>query len=244
MRPMLKTPYRRVRIRPLGRNAEFETRLEFAVATLVVMLLALAVMVALTPTRAYGQIAPDAPRLISPHGSGGMGVHWLRNEAFPGDQGALLVTWAMPALPSGMRLRAGGGQGAGGASAVFGGIDYQVPLRRSARQWGFELDWQSGVGISAGDYSLVTLPVGLSGGLSWQSGTVWIAPFVTAGVAADLRLGDEAPGKEFVVDPTLEAGLDVAFDRERTVVLRAATIWGERQAVSLGFAVGVGVLRR
>jgi hypothetical protein len=28
------------------------------------------------------------------------------------------------------------------------------------------------------------------------------------------------------------------------VLLRAATIWGERQAVSLGFAVGVGALRR
>ncbi len=228
----------------MPRRAEFETRVSYVVAALIVMLLALAVMVALTPARAYAQIAPDAPRLISPHGSGGVGVHWLRNEAFPGDQGALLVTWAMPALPSGMRLRAGGGQGAGGASAMFGGLDYQVPLRRSAKPWGLELDWQSGVGISAGDYSLVTLPVGITGGLSWQSGAVWLAPYVTTGVAADLRLGDQAPEKEFVVDPTIEAGLDVAFDRARTVVLRAATIWGERQAVSLGFAVGVGALRR
>ncbi len=210
----------------------------------VSMLFRAVLALAAAPAVAAAQLAPDAPRLISPHGSGGASVHWVRSDNYPGAQGALLATWAMPAMPRGMRLRAGAGQGAGGASAFFGGIDYQVPLRRSTGQWGLDIDWQAGLGLSAGDYSLVSLPVGLSGGLSWTSGTVWVAPFVSGGVAADLRMGDEAPGKEFVVEPILEAGLDLAFDIERRVVLRAASSFGDRSAVSLGFAVGVGRLSR
>lgn len=201
-------------------------------------------LLAILPALAQAQLAPDAPRLVSPHGSGGVGVHWVRSDAFPGDQGALLVTWALPSLPAGMRLRAGGGQGAGGRSAFAGGIDFQAPLRRRPAPWALELDWQAGLGIAAGDYSLITLPVGLTGGVSWQSGTVWIAPYASAGASADLRFGDRAPDREFIVDPTLELGLDLAFDAERKVVLRAATVWGERQAVSIGAALGVGRLRR
>jgi hypothetical protein len=203
-----------------------------------------ALILLLFPAALAAQIAPDSPRLISPHGSGGLGVHWVRSDAFPSDAGALLVTWAMPALPDGVRLRAGAGRGAGGANAVAGGIDLQLPLRRSGKPWALELDWQTGLGLSAGDYSIITLPVGLTGGVAWTSGSVWIAPFASVGLAADLRLGDNAPAKEFSVDPTLEAGLDLALDEERRVVLRAATVWGERQALSFGVAVGLGRVKR
>lgn len=37
------------------------------------------------PSEAMAQIAPDTPRLVSPHGSGGLGVHWVRAETLPGD---------------------------------------------------------------------------------------------------------------------------------------------------------------
>lgn len=210
----------------------------------VSMLFRSVLALAFAPAVATAQLPPDAPRLISPHGSGGASVHWVRSENFPGAQGALLATWAMPAMPRGMRLRAGAGQGAGGESAFFGGVDYQVPLLRRATGRGLELDWQTGLGLSAGDYSLLSLPVGLSAGVSLSSGPVWVAPFVTGGVAADLRMGDAAPEKEFLVEPTLEAGIDLAFDAERRVLLRAATGLLDRRAVSLGFAVGVGRLVR
>ncbi len=219
------------------RTRGVDERLAAFIAVAVALFLAL-LAAALLPARAHAQLAPDAPRLISPHGSGGLGFHWVRTEAFPDDDGALLVTWAMPALPTGMRLRGGVGRGAGGANAVMGGIDFQVPLHRGPkRAWTLDLDWQSGLGFSAGDYSILTLPAGLSGSASWSAGQVWVAPFLTAGATADLRLGDEAPEKEFRVDPTAEVGLDLAFDAARRVVLRAAHVWGERQSVSLGVAV-------
>jgi len=196
------------------------------------------------PSLAAAQLAPDSPRLISPHGSGGLGVHWVRSETLPGDDAAVLATWAMPGLPAGMRLRGGAGKGAGGVNAAFGGIDFQAPLMRGAKPRPFDLDWQSGVGLSIGDYTLVTIPVGLTGGVSWTSGTVWMSPYVTAGIAADLRLGDEAPEREFEVNPSLDVGLDLSFDIERKVVLRAATSLGDRQAVSLGIALGLGRFKR
>lgn len=196
------------------------------------------------PGLAAAQLAPDSPRLVSPHGSGGLGVHWVRAETLPGDDAALVATWAMPGLPSGMRLRGGAGKGAGGVNAAFGGIDYQRPLMRGAAPRPFDLDWQSGVGVSIGDYTLVTIPVGLTGGVSWTSGTVWMAPYVTAGIAADLRIGDQAPLREFEVSPSLDVGLDLSFDIERKLVLRAAAALGDRQAVSLGIAVGMGRFKR
>ena len=204
----------------------------------------LALALTLLPSLAAAQLAPDSPRLVSPHGSGGLGVHWVRAATLPGDDAALVATWAMPGLPAGMRLRGGAGKGAGGVNAAFGGIDYQRPLMRGAAPRRFDLDWQSGVGVSIGDYTLVTIPVGLTGGVSWSSGTVWMAPYVTAGVAADLRLGDQAPAREFDVSPSLDVGLDLSFDIERKLVLRAAAAFGARQAVSLGVAVGLGRISR
>lgn len=196
----------------------------------------------LAPAALAGQIAPDTPRLISPYGSGGLGMHFVRAATFPGDDDALLGTWAMPGLPKGVRLRGGVGKGARGVDAVLGGVDVQAPLIRGSDELPFDLDWQGGVGVSFGDYALVTLPVGLSGGMSWRSGTTWVAPYATAGFAADLRMGNDAPEREFEVNPSLDIGLDVSFDVERKFVLRAAASFGDRQAISVGFALGLGRL--
>ncbi len=194
----------------------------------------------IVPAALGAQIAPDSPRLISPHASGGLGIHYLRPEVLPGDDEAILGTWAMPGLPKGVRLRGGVGRGTGGVDAIFGGIDVQAPLLRGKAEMPFDLDWQTGAGLSIGDWTLVTVPIGLSGGFAFTSGSVWIAPYLTAGLAADLRLGDDAPDKEFEVSPSLDVGLDLAFDRERRIVFRGAASLGDRQAVSLGLAFGLG----
>ena len=213
------------------------------VASRVARVVALACLIASAPTvAAHAQLAPDSPRLISPHGSGGLGVHWLRAATYPGDEGGLIATWAMPGLPDGMRLRGGVGRGVAGENAAFGGIDLQSSLMRGATLRAFALDWQTGAGVSVGEYVLITLPLGLSGGVSWTSGDVWIAPYLTAGLAADFRVGDAAPEREFEVSPSLDVGLDVSFDANRRFVLRATTSLGDRQAVSVGLALGLGKL--
>ncbi|MDH5234087.1 MAG: hypothetical protein OEW77_03945 [Gemmatimonadota bacterium] len=203
-----------------------------------------AVLLGLTGHELLAQVAPDAPRLISPRGSGGLGVHWVRSDALPGAGPAVLVTWATPGLPDGVRFRGGVGQGAATTNAFFGGLDLQAPLRRAPAAGGVDVDWQSGFGVSIGEYTLLTLPVGLTGGVSWTSGSLWLAPYVTGGVAADMRLGGGAPAREFVVATVIDVGLDLSLDEDREFVLRLAAGLGDRRAVSFGLAYRMGRLAR
>lgn len=200
----------------------------------------------LPATPASAQLAPDTPRLVSPNGPGGLGVYWLRAATLPEDGDGILVTWAPAALPDGVRLRAGGGTGANGDMAGFGGIDAQTPLIRDATTLPVDLDWYTGIGFAAGSYLLVTVPAGISGSVSWSSGSIWMAPYVSAGLAADLRIGESAPGEEFEVHPAVDIGFDLSLDAARSFVLRAAASLGDRQTLAAGIVLGGGerALRR
>ncbi len=200
----------------------------------------LVIALAVFPSSSASQLAPDTPRLISPSGPGGLGVHWLKPGAFAQDDDALLVTWAFPGLPPGVRLRGGAGEGTDGQTAGFAGLDVQSPLVRDDASLPFDLDWQAGVGVGFGENLLVTVPLGVSAGISWSSGAVWMAPYVSAGLAADLRLGEEFEGEEFEVYPALDIGLDLSLDSGRRFILRAASSLGDRQAVAIGLVIGGG----
>jgi hypothetical protein len=209
----------------------------------VAVLVAVGLSVA-APAAAYGQIAFDTPRLISPRGPSGLGVYWLRAETLPGDGDGVLVTWAPSALPDGVRLRGGAGEGAGGDLAGFGGFDVQAPLLRGGADLPLDLDWYTGIGVGAGNYVLVSLPLGLSGAISWSAGSVWLSPYVAAGVAADLRLGEFERAEEFEVLPAADIGLDLALDAARRFVIRAAASIGDRQSTAVGVALGGGARTR
>lgn len=194
----------------------------------------------LVPTGVAAQFAPDAPRLVSPHASGGVGVHLVSVPTEPGSDRAVVFTWAAKFLPQGVRIRGGAGNGVGDEAAVALGFDVQAPILRGKGRVPFDLDWQGGIGISRGQFGLVSLPMGVSGGVAWQSGAIWAAPYVTAGLVADLRTGQDAPAEEFRMRGTADIGLDVSFDAERNLVLRAAHgITGRRQSsVGLAFYLG------
>ena len=198
---------------------------------------------ALFPVATGAQLAPETPRLVSPYSSGGLGVHWLRAHTLPFDDQAVLVTWAMPGLPDGVRLRGGAGRGAHGGNAFLGGLDVQRAAWRGDETFEFRLDWQGGVGASVGDFAVVTVPAGITGGVLLGEGAITFAPYLAAGAVAELRVGERAPPRRFEIGPSLDAGVDVGFDRERHVVLRLAASLGDRQAVTMGFALGVGAAR-
>lgn len=195
---------------------------------------------ALFPVAVGAQLAPDTPRMVSPHASGGLGVHWVRAHTLPFDDEAVLVTWAMPGLPDGMRLRGGAGRGAHGGNAFLGGFDLQRPAWRGDSLGSFIVDWQGGVGASVGDFAVVTVPVGITAGVMIGDGALTLSPYLTAGAVTELRMGDVAPPKRFDVGPAVDAGADIGFDRERRFVLRVAASLGDRQAMAVGFAMGVG----
>jgi hypothetical protein len=152
----------------------------------------------------------------------------------------VLITWAPAALQGRVVVRGGGGTGAEGIPAGLAGIDLRVPMAR--RQTGAPLDvsWTAGVGMSAGEYLMFTLPMGMSVGREWASGSVAFAPYLSGGVAFDMRLGEEAPEQEFVVQPVAEVGVDLSLDPARRVTLRGGASLGRREAVAIGAIVQAG----
>jgi hypothetical protein len=198
------------------------------------------VLLAFAPIGLEAQFAADTPRLLSPNGPGGLGVYWVQADTYPGDDVAVLATWAMPGLPPALRLRGGVGKGAADEQAIFGGNDVQTFLAQAREGMPLDLDWQAGAGLGVSDHAAVSVPVGLTAGVSWSSGSVWMAPYVAAGITADLRFGGDFEGEEFEIDPALDVGLDLSLDSARNLVIRAAASFGDRQALAVGAAVGGG----
>ncbi len=194
------------------------------------------------PGSLAAQLAPDTPRLMSPNGPGGLAVLWVQPDALPGDEKAILATWTPPGSP-GLRFRGGFGIGADDDEAFLAGIDLQTAITRRGT-FPFDLDWQAGAGVGFGSHLLLTVPVGVTAGRSWSSGDVWIAPYVSVGLAADLHFGDDFEGDEFEVDPALDVGFDLALDDARHAVIRAAASLGDRQTLAVGLAIGGGARTR
>jgi hypothetical protein len=206
--------------------------------TLLVLLAGLAVVSPASPAAA--QIVWDAPRMIGPESPSGLGVYWMRAGALPNDGDVVMGSWSLPAFGGAVAVRGGGGRGAGGETAGFGGIDLHAPLTRHTASQPLDLEWTGGVGFSVGQSLLISVPMGISAGRSWSSGSVWFAPYVSLGVALDFRAGDEAPDREFEVQGSADIGVDLAFDPARRFVVRAAAALADRQAVSVGFVIGGG----
>lgn len=191
----------------------------------------------LAPAAASGQILPDSPRMLGPATPSGLAVHLLRADGLPGDGDAVLAQWQPPGLPEGVWLRGGGGTGAGGDDAFFGGIDVRAPLFSSTP---VQLAWTAGVGVGTGNWTALALPMGVQAGLEWAAGSVWLAPWVGVGLTMEYRLGDEAPETTFDAFPTAEIGAELSLDPGRRVVLRAGAALGDRQAAALGLLLRTG----
>jgi len=196
---------------------------------------------------AAGQVAWDTPRLLGPESPAGFGVYWLRTSTGT-ETDAAMATWALPGSGGNIILRGGAGidrggePGGGDLLSAFGGIDLRAPIARHTPQQPLDIEWYSGLGAGAGpeseQYVLVTVPMGISVGRSWTSGSVWLAPYLALGLALDLSLGDAAPGDEFDVTPAADVGLDLALDPARRFIVRVGASLGDRQAVAVGLDLG------
>lgn len=204
---------------------------------------ALALLGAAGAAPASAQITWETPRLLGSDPPRGLGLYYAEFGALPGDDRAVVVTWT-GGLPDGLRLRGGVGEGAGSddeadldVNAVFGGIDVWHTLTRGPESAPLEVVWTTGFGVGVGDWTLVSVPVGLTTGTTWSSGSVWLNPYLHAGVVMDLRVGEEAPDEEFEVGVATDLGVNVAFDPGRRVVISASAGLGDRQAVAVGLVL-------
>jgi hypothetical protein len=190
---------------------------------------------------AVAQLASDSPRMLGPHAPAGFGMYWLRSSAFPGDGDGLLITWAPVGLDAKLVLRGGAGTGLSGTPAGFVGVDTRVPIRGGPGRL-LDVSWNAGLGASFGEYLMGTLPMGISVGPHWASGAVSFAPYLSGGVALDMRFfqDERDPQEEFSVQRTLELGSDLSLDAGRKVTLRASVSLWERRAVAVGVTVQGG----
>ncbi len=205
--------------------------------------LALVGLLAGLPSAASAQFAWETPRMLGPDTQGGLAVHWLQAETLPGDDQGVMVVWQPPGLPDNVFLRGGAGTGAGDQSAGFGGIDVRTRIADARPGQPLDIAWIAGAGVGVGDYLLFTVPVGLTAGRSWASGSVWFSPYLGIGVAMDYRrsLDDEDDiDDEFDVYPTADLGVDLALDPGRRFILRAGAALGDRQAIALGVQIRTG----
>ena len=192
---------------------------------------------ALAVSGAAAQTAWETPRFLAPQAIGGTGLYYVRYAALPGDGQGGFVVWSPPSR-RGISLRLGAAEGAGGVTAGFGGVEMSAPIAERTEARPIDVSWNAGAGVAVGEYLLVSVPVGLAAGRAWESGPVWLSPYVGVRAAMDLRLGDEAPTEEFEVSPGMDVGLDAAFDRGRTVILRLSTSLGDRSALAIGLVIG------
>ena len=209
--------------------------------------LGLAVSAALvTPSGAVAQIAWDTPRMIGPETPSGLGFYWVRGETLPGDDDAIAASFGLPGTGGSVILRGGVGYGVNEEESAFGGVDLRAPIARHSDTQPLDIEWTGGAGLGVGEYWLFTVPIAISAGRSWSSGSVWFAPYVSLGVAFDYRWepdsGDDAseffPDEEFEIGSSAGVGADIAFDRARRFVIRAAAALGDRQAVAVGLSIG------
>lgn len=201
-----------------------------------------ALALALAAAQLEAQIAWDTPRITGPETPAGIGVHWMRADALPGDDDAVFGTFSLPGTDGAITLRGGIGTGVAEENAFFGGVDLRAPIAMHTETQPFDIAWSGGAGLGFGEYFLASVPFAVSVGRSWSSSSVWFAPYLSAGAALDYRFGDSdlVPDEEFEIQATGGLGADISFDAARRFVVRVATSLGDRQSVSVGLLVRGG----
>lgn len=206
------------------------------------VLIAATLLALLPPAPARAQIAWDTPRMIGPESPAGFGVYFIRSAALGPEVDAGMITFGLPGTGGAVSVRGGAAQDLDDDFTVFGGIDLRAPIATHTDDQPLDLAWVAGIGAGAPTNServgTISLPMSISAGRSWSSGSVWLSPYVSLGVAFDLHVGAEAPEDEFEWSPAADLGLDLALDAARRFVVRVGASIGARHAVAVGLDVG------
>jgi hypothetical protein len=188
------------------------------------------------PPGVRAQTAWDAPLLLPPQPAPGVGVYLT--DMHSGGLG-VLGTWRSSTWNYGLRLGISDG-GSNDDLAVFGGVDYNGPINFASSDFPLDLDWVLGAGLGISDGVRLSVPLGLTAGLSFQSEGARFVPYLTPRVILDARFGREDRDSDLDLDVALDIGLDVRL-MGGTGPLAGRTI---RFGASLGDrdALGIGII--
>lgn len=198
-------------------------------------------LLTVAPATVSAQIAWDTPRMIGPESPAGFGVYWVRSSVLGPELDGAMATFGLPGTGGAISVRGGAAENEDGELSVFGGLDLRTAVARHTDDQPLDLEWTGGIGAGAPTHSArvatITVPTVLSVGRSWSSGSVWLAPYASIGVAFDLHVGADSPEDEFEWSPTADVGLDMALDAARRFVIRVGASLGDRHALAVGLGV-------
>lgn len=185
----------------------------------------------LSPREARGQIAWDAPMLMAPGAPAGWGIHLV--DPHPGNGLGVLGTWRAAPAPVGIGFRVGLFEGARDDFGVVLGFDVAGTLHRGTDDAPFDVIWFSGGGAGIDDDLLVSIPLGLSAGWSFNEPGFALRPYVAPRMILDIFVGD-GRDDDLDLDAAVEIGADLAFSPN--FAIRTAVSFGGRDALSIGLA--------
>ncbi|MGH7459659.1 MAG: hypothetical protein ACREMA_01360 [Longimicrobiales bacterium] len=172
---------------------------------------------------AAAQIVWDSPFLVPPRPSPGFGIYL----ADVGDVGGL-VTW-QPS-PTSWGFRVGIANTPRDNIGIFGGADVSGALTRSSANMPLDIDWLFGVGAGVADDVIVSVPVGLTLGHTFQGDGAQFTPYVSPRLIVDGIFGEEDDELELAF--AIDLGLDLRLQPGLTI--RVGGTLGDREAIAIG----------
>ena len=176
------------------------------------------------------QIVWDSPFLVPPRPSPGLGIY-LADVAGPGGTGAL-VTWQPTPTSWGFRFGIAESRGPDPDDdlAIFGGADVSGAIARASVNMPLDIDWVLGVGLGVADDVVVSVPIGLTFGHSFQGEGATFTPYATPRVIMDAWFGDR--NETLDLELAVDLGLDLRLQPGWTI--RFGGTIGDREAIAIG----------
>ena len=192
----------------------------------------------LAPNPASAQAAWDAPMLLAPGAPAGFGIHLVD----PGRGAGIgaLGTWRANPAPVGLGFRLGVVEGRFDDVALVGGVDVAGAIARTDSEVPVDIMWFAGAGLGLDDDVLLSFPVGIAAGVSFEGENVQFRPYIAPRFILDAFLGDEVDD-DLDLGIAAEIGLDLQFAQPWAI--RASGSFGDRESVSIGIVFPGRVMR-
>lgn len=190
-------------------------------------MMAIVVVLLMVPGAAMAQVAWDSPMLVPPRQPAGPGLFIIDPD---GGQTGVAGTWRSPAGQLGLRL--GLTETPANRLTVFGGVNTDALLSSASPTFPLDVSVVAGVGAGVGDWTLVSIPVGVSLGRTIYGQDVSFTPYLTPRFIVDGRFGNTPYSDRLHMAMAVDLGLDLRF--EPGWAIRFGGTFGDRDAVALG----------
>jgi hypothetical protein len=212
----------------------------FEISTCTVALGTAIALVGIAVGPSVAQVPWDSPQLMAPGAPPGISLLYVDFGLRPHDGTGMVAAYRTKPAPAGFGVRLAATTPGSDRMRVSGGVDVAVSMITHSQDFPLDVIWTSGVGASYGDYYAVGLPVGFAAGRSLSGDHIWFNPYLSTRIIFESYFGSGRPADQFNMALAADVGADIAFDRNRTVILRAAASLGDRRAIVAGLHTAFG----